>query len=200
MAEPSINLNQALSSVPFCPAAEAGAGAPIPAFPSLQTRARLQLHRMRYFRDLLAAGFRHALSPDPQSRSLRAERIALGIDLPELDTVPLWSVRREDGAISIPFIEFLLGQIGNAIDWFCAEPALTSHEVAEELAAARRAITSLIAQASPQSEPASELPRLNDVYMSEGLLASLCGKNGFLNPVVDRCEAMLAQAHPASIS
>lgn len=200
MAEPSVNRNQALSMPPPYVTVKAGAGEPSQPVPPLQARARLQLHRMRYFRDLLAAGFRHALAPDPQSRSLRSERIALGIDLPELDTVPLWSVRRDDGTISIPFIEFLLGQIGCTLDWFCAEPALTSHETAEELAAARRAITSVIDQAGPEGEPVSDLPRLGDVYMSEGVLESLCGRHGFLNPVVDRCEALLAGAQHRSIS
>src|SRR3989441_7793524 len=59
----------------------------------------LELHvrRLRYFMDLLETGYRHALQPDPLPLSLRAERIALGIDVPELDTVPLWSVKRADG-------------------------------------------------------------------------------------------------------
>jgi len=66
------------------------------------------------------SGARQALRPHVEPRSLRAERIALGIDLPELDAAPLWSTRRADGKISIPFVEYLLGQIWVSLESFCA--------------------------------------------------------------------------------
>ena len=152
---------------------------------------RLSMRRMRYYRDLLAAGYRHALSPDPQSRSLRAERIALGIDLPELDTVPLWSARRADGMISIPFVEFLLAQICQALDEMRADPGLASHEAEEDLAAARRALAAVLSRSSAGSEPAPSLPRLSDVYLSQGVLEQLCRDSGLLDQIVRRCEAVL---------
>ena len=70
-----------------------------------------EVDRMRYFRDLLRAGRGAALRPGSGGETLRRDRIALRIPLPELDAVPLWSVRRADGMISIPFIEYIIGQM-----------------------------------------------------------------------------------------
>jgi len=71
----------------------------------------LALRRLRYHLLLLESGYRQALHPAFQVPSQRAERIALGIDRPELDTIPLWSARRPDGAIGIPFVETVLRAI-----------------------------------------------------------------------------------------
>lgn len=162
------------------------------------TLARHEARRLRYFRDLLAAGYRHALAPDPQSRSLRAERIALGIDLPELDTVPLWSARRSDGLVSIPFIEFILAQICAILDAFCAEPQLTEHETGEDLAAVRRALGAILERASPGSAAPPALPRLGDIYVSQALLENLCAPDGLLDQIVRRCERCLTAGPQAS--
>jgi hypothetical protein len=158
-------------------------------------RAQLQMDRLRYFRDLLVSGLRHALSPDPQSRTLRSERIALGIDLPELDTVPLWSARRDDGTVSIPFIEYLLSQICSTLEALGAEPRAIPPDAAEELRAARWALESILRQAGPDRGPAACLPRLSDVFISQTLLEQLCGREGLLDLTVRRCESIFGSAH-----
>ena len=153
--------------------------------------ARLHIDRLRYFRDLVVAGFRHALSPDPQSRTLRSERIALGIDLPELDTVPLWSVRRDDGTVSIPFIEYLLSQICSTLDALGTDRDMTPPDAAEDLRSARRTLQSILERAAPDREPAVGLPRLSDVFISQTQLERLCGQDGLLDLTLRRCEAIL---------
>ena len=140
---------------------------------------RPAVRRIRYYCSLLITGYHHALSPDPQSRSLRTERIALGIDLPELDTVPLWSTRREDGTVSIPFIEFILARICEGLDGLCAHPLLSARQAAAELTRARRGLGMILRETTPEGE-APALPRLGDIYISEELLKELCGPEGLL--------------------
>src|SRR2546428_4144244 len=92
----------------------------------------LQVRRLRYFMDLLETGYRHALLPDPLPLSLRAERVALGIDVPELDTVPLWSVKRSDGAVAIPFVEFIVTQICRSLGGTADEAGLSGSAAGDE--------------------------------------------------------------------
>jgi hypothetical protein len=162
-----------------------------------ESRTRLDLDRLRYFRDLIVAGWRHALSPDPQSRTLRSERIALGIDLPELDTVPLWSVRREDGTVSIPFIEYLLSQICSTLEALTSDPDRVPSDAAEDLRAARQTLQSIIERAAPDRQPEAGLPRLTDVFISQSLLERLCAPEGLLDLVVRRCETVLEAGQAA---
>jgi hypothetical protein len=75
-------------------------------------RSGLALRRLRYFHDLLTSAFTASQSADLTSGTLRTERIALAIDRPELDAVALWTARRDDGAVAIPFVEYLLGGPG----------------------------------------------------------------------------------------
>jgi len=96
------------------------------AVPEMLEKAAEELDRMRYFRNLLEMGYRHALLPDEDPDTLRSQRVALGIPLPELDLVPVWSCRTPDGTFSIPFIDFLLGQFSNLSSGSartCAKPA-----------------------------------------------------------------------------
>jgi hypothetical protein len=172
--------------------------APIPAGDRLADRreailspADLQLRSLRYFLDLLDAGYRHALAPDPLTRSLRAERIALGIDLPELDTVPLWAMRRDDGSVSIPFIEFILGQIGQTVEALCSDPAYALTPEAEDLAGERRALGRVLERIVPAGDPVPSLPRLRDLFAPESLLEELCGTGGILERVARGAESLL---------
>jgi len=160
-----------------------------PAHSSLE----LHVHRQRYFMDLLESGYRYALLPDPLPLSLRAERIALGIDLPELDTVPLWSVKRADGAVAIPFVEFIVDQICRTLEAIEDGGGLAGSAVGEDLVLARGALRRVLEQASLGSTTAApELPRLGDLFLSRELLEELCGPNGLLGAIAGQCEALLA--------
>ena len=149
-------------------------------------QAAEELERMRYFRDLLQLGYRHALKPEEETGTLRAQRVSLGIPLPELDLVPLWSCRTPDGKLSIPFIDFLLTQFLESLERF-----------RRDLREARRARAML--RGNPKSsgmrgearavEPApASLPALEDRYLPEAMLARLCGTNGVLSRILRRCE------------
>ena len=141
----------------------------------------------------LQTGFRHALQPDPLPRSLRPERIALGIDLPELDTVPLWSVRRADGAVAIPFVEFIISEISKTLQVIAVEAGLAGSAEGDDLVVARADLRRVLEQASPGSSTAApELPRLGDIFLSRDLLEKVCGPEGILRTVVRRCEVLLA--------
>jgi hypothetical protein len=151
-----------------------------------------ELQRMRYFQDLLEQGFRHALQPTEQPDTLRTRRIALGIPLPELDLVPLWSRRAQDGTLSIPFIDFLLAQFLESVEHF-----------RRDLREARRARAMLSEnptrtgtdQERRSGDPApASLPILEDRYLPEAMLARLCGPRGVLNRILRRCENSISGA------
>jgi hypothetical protein len=157
--------------------------------PAVLERAAEELNRMRYFHQLLEMGYRHALLPEEDPNTLRSQRVALGIHLPELDLVPLWSCRSADGTFSIPFIDFLLGQFLASLERF-----------REDVRAARRARAML--RENPTSsgtmkearggDPApASLPILEDRFLSEAMLARLCGPRGVLVKILRRCENRL---------
>jgi hypothetical protein len=153
----------------------------------------LHVHRLRYFMDLLELGYRYALLPDPLPLTLRADRIALGIDLPELDTVPLWSVKRADGAVAIPFVEFIVTQICRTLEATADEAGLSGTAAGEDLMLARGALRRILEQGSPGSATAApDLPRLGDIFLSRDLLEELCSPEGLLSAIAARCEALLA--------
>jgi len=165
-----------------------------------QTRARtlsvaeLSFRRMRYFIDLVLEGRHSALQSDLLSRSLRAARIALGIDVPELDVVPLCSCRQPDGTISIPFIQFIVGQIAQ-----CADAFFTSIESASQPRSAaaqthRQALQALLHEIDPGRTSPAPPPRLTDVRLHPDLLDRLCGAQGLLKTLQEQCEGLLAVA------
>jgi hypothetical protein len=164
---------------------------------SVHSQAELLVRRLRYYVELVQTGYRHALRPDPLPHSLRAERIALGIDLPELDTVPLWSARREDGAVSVPFIEFILGQIAETIEAL-ARSAAGDPRACDALRAARRELLEAQEMIEPASGPRAALPRLRDLYLQEGIMSGLCGPEGILERQRELCEALLMAQAPAA--
>ena len=175
---------------------------PVPAPPTvgrIEERARpahspleLHVHRLHYFIDLLKTGYRHALLPDPLPRSLRAERIALGIDVPELDTVPLWSMKRGDGAVAIPFVEFIVTQICRTLEVIADTAGLSGRPAGEDLILARATLRRVLDGASPGSATAApDLPRLGDTFLSRDTLEEICGVRGLLSKVAGQCEALL---------
>jgi hypothetical protein len=159
----------------------------------LHSPLELRVRRLHYFMDLLETGYRHALQPDPLPHSLRAERIALCIDVPELDTVPLWSVKRGDGSVSIPFVEFIVTQICRTLEAIADEAGLSGSPVGEDLVLARATLRRVLEQASHGSATAApDLPRLGDIFLSRDLLEGICGAKGLLGRIAGQCEALLA--------
>ena len=168
------------------------AGTPRRTRPGTLSSADLSLRRMRYFVDLLVEGHRSALQPDPLTRSLRAERIALGIDVPELDAVPLWSCRRADGSISIPFIDFIVGQIARCADAFFTTLSSASPDQVMILRAHRQALQALREEIDPGRTGPALPPELTDAYLQPAVLDRLCGPLGLLKRLQQECEALLA--------
>jgi hypothetical protein len=160
---------------------------------SAHSPLELHVRRLHYFIDLLDTGYRHALQPDPLPHSLRAERIALRIDVPELDTVPLWSVKRGDGAVAIPFVEFIVAKICRTLEVIADEAGLSGGALGEDLILARAALRRVLEQASPGCATAAPgLPRLGDIFLSRDLLEGMCGPKGFLGTIARQCDALLA--------
>ena len=160
---------------------------------SAHSPLELHVRRLHYYMDLLETGYRHALQPDPLPRSLRTERIALCIDVPELDTVPLWSVKRADGAVAIPFVEFIVAQICRTLEAIADGAGLSGSAAGEELVLARGTLRRVLEQASPGSATAApDLPRLGDIFLSRELLEEVCGPKGLLRTIASQCEALLA--------
>lgn len=160
--------------------------------------AELLLQRLRFYVDLLGAGYHQALSTDPLSHCLRAERIALGIDLPELDAVPLWSSRRRDGTICVPFVEFILGQIIDTLNALLAEVASSDPSTANEIETVRDAVAGALETMGPGGKPSRLLPRLRDVFVPATTLDALCGPGGCLPPLVRLCEGFLRRERRVS--
>ena len=144
----------------------------------------VNLRRIRYYRDLLTEAYESTVSPDRPAGTHRLERLALGIDWPELDAVALWSVRCGDGTVAIPFIEYILAR---------AREAAVRLGPASGDAALARAIDELdeaLAAIAPAGVPPTSLPRLEEVYAPEAAIAQLCGKGGVLDRIVACCELL----------
>ncbi|HYV18003.1 MAG TPA: hypothetical protein VFC25_03105 [Verrucomicrobiae bacterium] len=144
--------------------------------------ALIALRRLQFYRDLLRLGFEGTIWPDRASRTLRSERLALGIDLPELDLVSLWAVRCGDGRVSIPFIEYLLAQTRETAIRFL--PADETGAIGVRLARLDEAI----ATAVPGATAPGEFPRLGDVFLSEFDAVSVCGLGGVVDQLHHACE------------
>lgn len=151
--------------------------------PAAQTAA---LRRLHYHLDLLEAGYRQALRPDLQAPSQRAERIALGIDRPELDAIPLWSVRRADGAVAIPFIEFVLGEIHRGLEPVARAATAVDRRAAVRLAEGRRLVGRIL-QAIDADRRHRTVPRLGDLYLPGDLVERICGPDGLLRRLRRDC-------------
>lgn len=147
--------------------------------------AMLALRRLHFHRDLLRLGFEGTVWPDRASRTLRNERLALGIDLPELDLVAVWATRCGDGRVSIPFIEYLLMQVRATAARFLAVDG--ERAIASQLGLVDAALEAL----APGGPPADGLPRLEEVFITESEAVSLCGSGGLVDRLVARCEERL---------
>ena len=152
---------------------------------------------MLYFRDLLEEGYRHALRPDEDPDTLRSRRVALGISLPELDLVPLWSRRAPDGSFSIPFIDFILAQFFDSLA-----------RIREEVREARRPRAMLWGNPTNSGsrqgrevdgETPASLPILEDRFLPEAMLTRLCGPEGVLSRILRGCDNSLSGGRIASV-
>lgn len=158
----------------------------------VHSRTEFLLRSIRYFADLLEAGYRQALNPNFMPGSLRATRIALGIDLPELDTVPLWSVKRSDGMVSIPFIEFIIAEIRKNLKALSAEAGLDRETVAS-LNEGSHILQRVLDAFGAEDGVGSSLPRLKDVFVSPRLLEEIAGPEGPLGLILRQCELALVE-------
>jgi hypothetical protein len=155
-------------------------------------RSGLALRRLRYFHDLLTSAFTASQSADLTSGTLRTERIALAIDRPELDAVALWTARRDDGAVAIPFVEYLLGQFIGALETFLAD--LADPGAAAEVATLSAALEVALQEANRRGEQALKVPQLGDSFLPGALLERLCGREGLLERTVTLCQDLLGEA------
>jgi hypothetical protein len=155
-------------------------------------RSGFALRRLRYFHDLLTLAFTASQSADRPSGTLRTERIALAIDRPELDAVALWAARRDDGAVAIPFVEYLLGQFIGALDSFLAD--LADPDAAAEVASLSTALEIALKEANRRGEQALVLPQLGDSFLPAPFLERLCGREGLLERTVQRCQELLGES------
>jgi len=158
------------------------------------TPAAMHLRNLRYFHELLSIGYHCAMHPDPFPRSLRGERIALGIDLAELDTIPLWSNRRSDGAVAIPMASFILERFCRCVDEFYAALDVEEFGEPESLRAARQALRKELAAILPGREENAGAARMADTYIPDDRLQRLCGQDGLLERILAGCESLLGRA------
>jgi len=150
--------------------------------------AAVQLRQLRYFRDLLALGLESTIWPDRSARTLRSERLALGIDLPELDAVAIWSMRCGDGTLAIPFADFILARARESAAWF--EPWDQDGTLRRGLGRLEQALAGI----APPGRPVAALPRLEEVHLAESTVAGLFGSDGALDRLVEACETTLIGA------
>ena len=151
------------------------------------------LRRLRYFHGLLIDGFAAAQSANLPRGTLRSERIALGIDRPELDAVALWVARRDDGTVAIPFIEYLLGQFIGSLEMFLADLADTG--AAADVTTLSTALEVTLKEANRRGEKALAVPQLGDSFLPAEFLERMCGREGLLDRALRQCERLLGEAH-----
>jgi hypothetical protein len=156
-------------------------------------RTGLALRRLRYFHALLTGGFTASQSADLPSGTMRSERIALAIDRPELDAVSLWAARRDDGAVAIPFVEYLLGQFVVSLEMFLAD--LADPGAAAEVATLSTALEMALKETNRRGDQALVVPQLGDSFLPGPLLERVCGREGLLDRTLQRCEGLLGEAH-----
>jgi len=153
----------------------------------------LEVRRLRFYVDLLSAGYRRVLDPGAEPGCLRAERLALGIDVPVLDVVPLWASRRDDGAISIPFIDYLLAEVRRILGASFGAPEAPSG-VSPDVVRGACALLDWMLDHIGSTDEDRRTPRLEDRYIPENLSRLMCGAPSLLDPVVSHCEAALGFA------
>ncbi|HRI18754.1 MAG TPA: hypothetical protein PL196_09545, partial [Burkholderiaceae bacterium] len=156
----------------------------------------LEHRRLRYFRDVLCAAWRHASGGSDPHATLRSERLALAIALPELDAVTLWSHRATDGTVAVPFIEFLVSQLRLAAATLAGRDEAVRRRAGRPL----RQLLRTIAERRDFDAGHDALPRLRDVFLPEEWLGRICAPGGFADQLVLACAPAREPVEPAAAS
>lgn len=162
----------------------------------LATDLARELRRLRYFRDLLCTAWRHACGGSDPHVTLRSERTTLGIELPELDAVTLWSHRAGDGTIALPFVEYLLSQLR------LSAATLSGHDEAVRRRAGRplRRLLRMLSERHDLDAGHAALPRLRDVFLPEEWLGEVCAPGGIADQLVLACAPAREPIEPSTSS
>lgn len=152
----------------------------------LGERMHTQIDRMEYFRTLIHSACAAAIDPEHEPTSLRAERRHVGVDFPELDTVPLWTSVTGDGKISVPFLEFIVIGIEAELSCFSRNPRLRRDEL-RPVKQALGGLDKLLRQAAPDGVPGDGLPRLREVFVDPNYIMPLCEPGGLLDQAIGAC-------------
>ncbi len=156
----------------------------------------LELRRLRYFRDLLCTAWRHARGGSDPHMTLRTERLALAIGLPELDAVVLWSHRAADGTIALPFVEYLVSQLRLAAATLAGRDEALRRRAGRPL----RQLLRLLAERRDLDAGHDALPRLRDVFLPEEWLDRICAAGGLADQLVLACAPAREPLEPTPAS
>lgn len=140
------------------------------------------LRRLRYFCALLSGAYRAAHEGGLHQDTLRASRLDLNIDIPELDVVTIWSTRPGDGSISIPYADFILAQILTAFEECSSN--LTEKGTANQALEYKSALSEALKEISGGVDAKVCLPRLIDQSASVVVLTALCSDDGLLDRIL----------------
>lgn len=137
---------------------------------------------LRYFCTLLTGAYRAAREGGLHQDTLRASRVGLGINIPELDVVTIWSTQSGEGSISIPYAGFILGQILMALDE--CSITLAENGMTGCVLEYKRALSEALKEITLGLDTEASLPRLIDQSVPAPVLAALCGDGGLLDRVL----------------
>ncbi len=153
----------------------------------------IDLAPLRYLRDLLRLGVKHALDPRLTVDTLRTQRLTAGVDLPELDTVPIWACCEASGRVGIPFLDLVLDEVlarAEGVFDTCAhltrERGSQARVTAREIAALRARLVAHDGSDPSGVGPIRFLP-LEDVER-------VCGRAGSVARLLDQLQHMRAEA------
>lgn len=153
----------------------------------------IDLAPMRYLRDLLRLGVKHAIDPRLTVDTLRTQRLAAGVDLPELDTVPIWACCEATGRVGIPFLDLVLDEVlsrAEVVFDTCAhltrERGAQARLTAREIAVLRARLVSREGTDPSPVGPIRFLP-VEDVER-------VCGRAGSVARLLDQLQHMRAEA------
>ncbi|MFN7955990.1 MAG: hypothetical protein U0610_30025 [bacterium] len=153
----------------------------------------IDLGPLRYLRDLLSLGVKRALDPRLPLETLRTQRISAGIELAELDTVPLWATQREDAAVAIPFLDLVLDEVLARADRVLDTCAHLTHTAgaparmtALEIAALRKRVAGAACLPADNAHPFPYLP------LAE--VEKVCAHGGAVARLVEECQQIRAEA------
>lgn len=141
--------------------------------------------RIGFFRDLLARALAHARGDRDGAETLRRERLELGIDRPELDTVPLWASRRWDGRVEIPWLGSVASELSLALDALRPEAGSEAARRVEQVRSVLR---------SWEGAAADARDGVDVVAVPERLLVELSGPQGLLAELVGELRGQVGSA------